>query len=115
MSYVNEQNLAVRTSELTPRQMLRATLLYLSLSLEPQQGHIIKCILYQAILLQINEIQVKLAPSNRTITNHKSTSVNPNATPFVPRTLASRLVNEPTQSQGENRGTTSELIQFLLK
>lgn len=29
MSYVNEQNLAVRTSELTPRQMLHATLLYL--------------------------------------------------------------------------------------
>lgn len=29
MSYVNEQNLAVRTSELTPKQMLHATLLYL--------------------------------------------------------------------------------------
>lgn len=53
------------------------------------------------------------APSNRTITNHKSTSVNP--TPFVPITLASKLVNEPTQGQDENRGTTSELIQFLLK
>lgn len=30
MSYVNEQNLAVRTSELTPRKMLHATLLYLN-------------------------------------------------------------------------------------
>lgn len=41
--------------------------------------------------------------------------MNPNATPFVPITLTSRLVNEPTQGQDENRGTTSELIQFLLK
>lgn len=65
---------------------------------------------------QRNSDQVDIsAPSNRTITNHKSTSMNPNATPFVPITLTSRLVNEPTQGQDENRGTTSELIQFLLK
>lgn len=116
MSYVNEQNLAVRTSELTPRQMLHATLLYLiawtsarpSNQMHPLPGHFTSN--------QRNSGQVDIsAPSNRTITNHKSTSVNPNATPFVPRTLASRLVNEPTQGQDENRGTTSELIQFLLK
>lgn len=116
MSYVNGQNLAVRTSELTPRQMLHATLLYLitwtsarpSNQMHPLPGHFTSN--------QRNSGQVDIsAPSNRTITNHKSTSVNPNATPFVPRTLASKLVNEPTQGQDENRGTTSELIQFLLK
>lgn len=65
---------------------------------------------------QRNSGQVDIsAPSNRTITNHKSTSVNPNATPFVPRTLASRLVNEPTQGQDENRGTTSETVFVKIK
>lgn len=56
-----------------------------------------------------------LAPSGQRITNHKSTPVNSHATPFVPRTLASRLVNQPTQGKDENHGTTSELIKFLLK
>lgn len=122
MSYVKEQNLAVRTSELTPSQRSPA-MPALSQpdhlgSLEPQQGQVNQM---EPLPGQFTTTEPTLgqadisAPSGQRITNHKSTPVNPNATPFVPRTLASRLVNQPTQGQDENHGTTSELIMFLKK
>lgn len=102
MSYVNEQNPAVRTSELTPSQRSAALPQPNHLgSLEPQQGQVNQmeplpgqctCTLTEPTSGQIDIS----ASSGQRITNHKSTPVNPYATPFVPRTLASRLVNQPT-------------------
>lgn len=119
MSYVNEQNPALRTSELTPSQRSPALPQPNHLgSLEPQQGQVnqMEPLQGQFTLTEPTSGQIDIsASSDQRITDHKSTPVNPYATPFVPRTLASRLVNQPTQSQDENHGTTSELIKFLLK
>lgn len=122
MSYVNEQNLAVRTSEVTPSQRSPVTPAlpqpdHLGL-LEPQQGQVnqMEPLPGQFTSTEQTSGQVDIsAPFSQRITNHKSTPVNLNTTPFVPRNLASRLVNQPTQGQDENHGTTSELIKFLLK
>lgn len=97
VSYVNEQNPAVRTSELTPSQRSPALPQPNHLgSLEPQQGQVnqMEPLPGQFTLTEPTSGQVEIsASSGQRITNHKSTPVNPCATHFVPRTLASRLLN----------------------